>query len=203
MAERDELRDHQFDGIQEYDNDLPRWWLGIFYACILTAIVYVVWFHFGPGRVGPLAHEREVAHAKSEAAAREAAAGPMTEEQLRAIVADVGRAELGRKAWEKINCASCHGSEALGNTGPNLRDDHWRYGSNMLDIYTTLLNGRQSERGQMPAQRAFLSRSELMNLTVYLVQQNVAQKANGQGLALTDADKLAPITYYQAAAPKP
>ncbi len=50
-AEEDKLLDHDFDGIQEYDNPMPRWWLGLFFITIIIAFVYFPYFHFFGGKL--------------------------------------------------------------------------------------------------------------------------------------------------------
>ncbi len=188
----DQLHDpnHSFDGIQEYDNNLPQWWLITLYICIAVAVAYAVWVHLGPGEVG---RERWASQQAAAQAALAAQGGPLTEETLRKFLGDPQRIAAGKEVWIAKNCQSCHLNTGLGSVGTMLRDDHWRYGNTMENLVETFEKGR-ARRG-MPAQG--LSREQLINLTVYIVHWNVSEKANGQGLALIEDDQLAPIDYYK------
>ena len=78
----------------------------------------------------------------------------------------------------------------MGLAGPNLRDDQWKLGSQMMDIYTTLEKGRNNNAIPLQA----IPRSELMALTIYIAHINKTKKANGQGVNI-EGEQLQPITY--------
>ena len=65
--DRDELLDHSYDGIREYNNPLPRWWLWLFYASILFALFYIPWHFLGYGLTGPQEYQEEVSEAAKTA----------------------------------------------------------------------------------------------------------------------------------------
>ena len=143
---------HEWDGIEEYDNPLPRWWLYTFYATILWSIVYWVvmpaWplvSDFTKGLLGYSQREvvtEAVSMAKSKRAeeARSLMAASLTEIEadpnLLAFAMASGEAAFGD------NCAPCHGSGAQGFKGyPNLNDDVWLWGGTLDDISETLKYG--------------------------------------------------------------
>lgn len=64
-AEEDKLMDHDYDGIQEYDNPMPRWWLGLFYITIVFSIVYFPYFHFFGGKLPHELYQEESIHIAS------------------------------------------------------------------------------------------------------------------------------------------
>ncbi|MCK6527288.1 c-type cytochrome [Myxococcota bacterium] len=134
MAEdRNILREHVYDGIQEYDNGLPRWWLGIFYASIAFSVVFTPWITFG-GWSQAGQYEEEVAEADAawpggEGVASPAAAGPTPE------MAAAGGAIYA------THCASCHGAQAEGGIGPNLKDAEWIHGGGFAEILKTVVDG--------------------------------------------------------------
>ncbi|TVR43114.1 MAG: hypothetical protein EA402_10150 [Planctomycetota bacterium] len=185
-----ELRDHAFDGIQEYDNNLPLWWQAILYLSIIWAIGYVAWFHFGPGKLGEerlLVQLEEVAEQRRQALLE---MGEISEEMLRAFLSDQSAIARGRELYHGAGqCVSCHGADGLGVSAPNLRDDYWKYGSNMMDIFTTLQEGRAN--GAMPRFNAPVS--DIISLTAFLVHWNRTEKARG-GVRI-EGSVLDPIDY--------
>lgn len=189
---KDIIRDHTYDGIEEYDNALPLWWTALFIICIIFAALYVGYFHFGPGKVGT---DRYAANVQAELERQmERSGGAPTEEVMRGWLADSSRIEKGRAVYfaTKAECVTCHAESGLGQIGPNLRDDKWKWGSNLMDIFETLTNGRNG--GAMPERKSRLSQDERVNLTLYLAHWNKTEKANGQGIPIA-GEKDDPITY--------
>lgn len=143
---------HEWDGIEELDNPLPRWWLIIFVATIVFSIGYVILYPAFPGlhsaspgvlgwtSRGALADELKAADA-SHAATRAAIAAVAVEDLGRHPVLLRAAIEGGRAAF-KVNCVQCHGAGAAGSTGyPNLNDDDWLWGGDMATIHQTLQHG--------------------------------------------------------------
>jgi cytochrome c oxidase cbb3-type subunit 3 len=170
------LKEHAYDGIREYDNDLPRWWLAILWLSVLFAPLYVAIYHLQPEKLGAEALRRERLDLLSEQAAK--AVGPLPEELLRGLSHDPARAARGRELFAKSQCPTCHMPDATGNIGPNLRDDWWIYGSDMATIVETITEGRAGNA--MPAQRQILSREDIVNLACFVAEQNRTSKAAGK-----------------------
>lgn len=159
---------HEWDGIEELNNPLPRWWLWSFYACIVFAIGYCVAYpawplidHATAGTLGwssrgDLDHEM-----KEESARRAGMLAELNKASIEQIAADprLRRAAIdGGRAAFKVNCIQCHGNGAAGSAGyPNLNDDDWLWGGDVAAIHQTLVNGvRQpgddaTRMSQMPA----------------------------------------------------
>lgn len=159
--ERDEITGidttgHEWDGIKELNNPLPRWWVLTFYACIIWAVIYAVLMpsvpYFKDGEMvyykGYLNYSQRDAVASDIKAANAAKSEHMdkisaaalsdikADEELLSFAVRGGRAAFGD------NCAPCHGSGAQGFVGfPNLNDDDWIWGGTLDDIYTTIQNG--------------------------------------------------------------
>lgn len=143
---------HEWDGIKELNNPLPRWWVWTFYATIVWAVGYTVaypaWPLISSATSGLLGYSSR-ADVKSEQAAAEAAkSGYVTaiaaktvdeilaDENLRTFAAAAGAAKF------KVNCVQCHGSGAEGSKGfPNLNDDEWLWGGKAEDIRLTIAHG--------------------------------------------------------------
>ncbi len=136
-------RGHTFDGIQEFDNRLPNWWLWTFYLACIFAVPYWVHYHtLGTGDLPSRAYVREqqVAAARIEA---QLAANPVTDEMLLKLAKEPGVVAEGEKIFRNpARCTLCHKPDGSGLIGPNLTDDMWIYGGRPMDIYTTILKGR-------------------------------------------------------------
>ncbi len=186
----DQERAHSFDGITEYDNDLPRWWLAMLWISVVFAFWYIIYYHFGPSRLGPERWSGEVAAIAEERAKHET--GPLGEQALRALSSNPERIARGKALFVTVNCAICHGPEGTGLIGPNLCDRYWIYGSNMTDIVETISNGRANNA--MPPQKAALSGDDIANLAIYVVSLNRAGFKPGKPPDLA-REKDNPITY--------
>jgi len=143
---------HEWDGIEELDTPMPRWWLITFYACILFAAVYVVLYPAWPlvdrATTGVLGWSSRGQLAKE--VAREGVRRAPIEEALARIPIErlpenselFQAAVAGGSAAFKVHCVQCHGAGAAGTTGyPNLNDDDWLWGGDLKAIHQTLVNG--------------------------------------------------------------
>ncbi len=145
----DELIDgHNYDGIQEYDNPIPGWWTWLFVASIVFTPIYIVWFH-APGM------ERDVLgqYDRAYAANLEQQFGELGDLEPNAAtimryIDDDKWLAVGKSTF-KTNCVSCHGDGGIGNSGPNLTDDHYKNVQTVEDIATVIANGAAG--GAMPA----------------------------------------------------
>ncbi len=159
---------HSWDGIEEFNNPLPRWWLWIFYATIVWGIWYTIAYPAWPGikdaTAGYLGYSTR-AEVAAEIASAEAQNAEINEklasvelaaitedDELRTYATSAGNAVF--KTW----CAQCHQTNGAGAKGyPNLQDDSWLWGGTMEDIHQTLLHGIRHEAdldtrfSQMPA----------------------------------------------------
>ena len=143
---------HEWDGIEELNNPLPRWWLWSFYACIVFAIGYVIAYPALPmvtkATAGTLGWSSRGELDKEMKAESQRTAGLMAElgkSSIDQIAADpkLRRAAIdGGRAAFKVNCIQCHGNGAAGSAGyPNLNDDDWLWGGDAATIHQTLVNG--------------------------------------------------------------
>ena len=149
-----ETTGHSWDGIEEYNNPLPRWWVWVFYATIIWGIGYTVAYPAWPlitGATPGLLGASTRADVEVEIAAVDKANAAIKDKlvaaDLTAIGADpelAGYAERAGAAVFRTNCAQCHGSGAAGFEGkgyPNLLDDDWLWGGTMEDIHLTVTHG--------------------------------------------------------------
>lgn len=138
----DVLLDHEVDGIQEYDNPLPAWWLGIFYVTIAFTFFLVPYLWF----TGWTQHKQY----DEEVAAADAKYGPMLEQQKAVAVADdsAGPTEADVAAGKDIyaaKCVACHMADGTGGIGPNLTDAEWIHGGTFAAIRKTVHEGVPSK----------------------------------------------------------
>lgn len=165
MAERDELLSHNYDGIQEYDNDLPRWWVWLFILTIVWGLWRVGYYHFGPGML----QEERLAVSMQELEELRAANAPaeaevLSEDSLLALAGNAESVAAGEAIWT-ANCVACH-LQGQGLVGPNLTDDYWLHGNKITDIYTVIENG-VLEKG-MIAWKEKLSPEQMSQVAAYV-----------------------------------
>jgi cytochrome c oxidase cbb3-type subunit 3 len=185
----DQERSHAFDGITEYDNSLPRWWLWTLYLSSAFAVWYVFHFHFFTGELTKKDAERYEYEKKLEADANKNR--KKTEEELRAMSRDPAMIAKGKALMPKTLCATCHGPELTGLIGPNLRDKYWIYGSSMTAIIESIANGRMP---LMPPQNLTLKADEIEAIACYIVDLN--RQGEKPGMRPQAAkEKEDPITY--------
>ena len=177
---------HEWDGIHELDNPLPRWWLLIFYASILVAIVYWVLMPSWPGLTGyshGLRHQSDRVNVEHDLVQlktlRGAQAVQLSQASLEQIEADPKLQSFAMAAGASVfadNCTPCHGQGGTGGKGyANLRDDVWLWGGKLEDIQHTITVGVRSgapERTtRMPAfgREGLLPENQIAVLTEYVV----------------------------------
>ncbi|MEQ8747461.1 cytochrome-c oxidase, cbb3-type subunit III [Pyruvatibacter sp.] len=179
---------HEWDGIRELDNPLPRWWLWTFYACILWAVGYWVLYPAWPlassYTTGLLGYSQRELVTEQVAASREALreydvqilAGALSDVPGNPAVHSVALA--GGESAFGDNCAPCHGRGGQGFKGyPNLNDDAWLWGGTLEDIQTTLRHGIRwdidpdTRMNDMPKflDDGILSREEVADTTQYVM----------------------------------
>ena len=172
---------HEWDGIRELDNPMPRWWLWTFYTTVVWAIGYTIaypaWPMISSATTGLLGYSSRT-EVKTELAAADAAKADyvaaiaskpideiMADETLRTFATAAGAAKF------KVNCVQCHGSGAEGSKGfPNLNDDEWLWGGKITDIQQTIAHGvrfdpdADTRVSEMPAFRDVLTAEQVADV---------------------------------------
>jgi cytochrome c oxidase cbb3-type subunit 3 len=135
----DHLLDHDYDGIREFDNPLPKWWVYLFYGTIVFALVYVPYYHFGPGSL-----PREQWAADMNAWWQQHPPPKLANnEELEAMAQDPSFVAAGESIF-KIRCISCHAVDGGGLVGPNLTDDFTIYGYERSKIVAVIFHGTKN-----------------------------------------------------------
>ncbi|MBZ8117349.1 cytochrome-c oxidase, cbb3-type subunit III [Roseovarius sp. LXJ103] len=197
---------HEWDGIEEFDNPMPRWWLWTFYVTIIWGIGYVIAYPAWPlvngatagvlgwstrGDVAVEIAQADAANAENWAALAEIELASLTENpELNAYATKAGASVY--KTW----CAQCHGSGAAGAVGyPNLLDNDWLWGGDIEQIHDTIAHGIRNEvdpdarYSEMPAFGDIFERSEITAVVNYVMSlsgapQDATQVAAGAELYL-------------------
>jgi cytochrome c oxidase cbb3-type subunit 3 len=165
VLNQDDLLDHSYDGIQEYDNPLPRWWLAIFWTTIVFAPLYVLYFHFGGGMLATERYDEAMIAFFDKQAEQLLALGEISEGTLVDLMADQSMMNGGRKVYQS-KCATCHGMFGEGGIGPNLTDEYWLHGGQLMDVYKTVREGVPS-KGMLAWERQ-LRPAQLMAVSAYV-----------------------------------
>jgi len=138
------LKDHEYDGIRELDNDLPSWWIWLFVITIVFSIVYLerLWIFKATDLIQDKEYAREVAIVQAE---RDAAAASNFELVL---PTDPASMTSGKETWVKI-CSVCHLVDGGGLVGPNMTDNYWIHGNTVEDMFNLVTEG-VIEKGMIP-----------------------------------------------------
>ena len=150
------------DGIEEYDNPLPDWWVGLFWFTIVWAVGYGLWYHV-------IAHRSEVKSLHEEMAAAEArwpAEAQAANAPFTVTPDEVTRGE----AVFKQNCVACHGADMKGVIGPSLIDDEWIHGGQAAEILHTITYGVQ-EKGML-AWGTILPPEQIRDVAAFVITKN-------------------------------
>jgi cytochrome c oxidase cbb3-type subunit 3 len=175
--ENDTLIAGDHDGIREYDNDLPTWWVLLFLLTIALGAIYVFWMHLAGG-YQPEAYKAELTAIKKSAVLNEAAQkGKGGEVDLLELIGDKAVNERGRQVFDS-RCAACHGKAGEGMIGPNLTDDYWLHGGQISDLNRVVENG-VLEKGML-AWKGMLTPEELHAVVVFVWNLHGSNPPNGK-----------------------
>jgi cytochrome c oxidase cbb3-type subunit 3 len=175
---------HEYDGIEEYDNHLPNWWLVTLYGAVVFAVFY--WFHYEVLRTGPSlaqSYETSVAADRRAAADRARRAGAMTDDALISLSRDPATVQAGRGVFAQ-SCVACHAASGGGGIGPNLTDGAWIHGSRPTTILRTINEGVLAKG--MPAWGPQLGLDRVQSVVAFVLtlqDTNVAGGRAPQGTA--------------------
>ena len=196
---------HEWDGIEELDTPMPRWWVWIFIATVVFSIGYVVVYPaiplangattgtFGWSSRADLANDMRAQDGQRAALLTGLADLPI--ERLPENPAMLQAAVAGGRAAFKVNCVQCHGSGAAGSPGyPNLNDDDWLWGGDLNSIEITLKHGirhpgdDQTRFSQMPPFGSTLQPPQINAVASHVLSLSGKTPANPAGAALFAAN---------------
>jgi cytochrome c oxidase cbb3-type subunit 3 len=173
---QDQVREHSYDGIQEYDNQLPRWWVGTFVLTVIFGFIYWLVYH-----VYDLAPDQKAEYQQAMKAHatlyQSDSSEEITNEDLFALANNPESIEKAKSVYQ-TNCLACHGMNGEGTIGPNLTDQYWIHGGKPLDILNTLKKGVAAKG--MPSWDGVLSPSQLKNLTAFILSLSGTNPINAK-----------------------
>ncbi|MBC9250521.1 cytochrome c oxidase, cbb3-type subunit III [Pseudomonas alcaligenes] len=175
-GQTEETLGHAFDGIEEFDNPLPKWWFMLFLGTLIFAAGYLVLYPGLGNWQGRLPGYQDgwtqVKQWQREMDRAEAEYGPIFAKYAAMPIEDVAKNPQALKMGGRLfasNCSVCHGSDAKGSYGfPNLTDNEWRWGGDAATIKTTILGGRH---GEMPAHGLLIGDAGVHNVAAYVLTQ--------------------------------
>lgn len=165
MSETDQLFEHEYDGIREYDNPLPGWWLFLFWATILFSAWYLLYYQFGHGETVEQQYDREMLALYDMQTKQLLKLGPITDVTIGGLAAKPDMMASARGLFAQ-RCAVCHGQAAQGNIGPNLTDAYWLHGGKPTEIYHLITEGVPSKG--MIAWKTQLGAGQILALAAYV-----------------------------------
>ena len=167
--EHEIILDHNYDGIQELDNNLPPWWVYLFYASILFAIVYMARYHIFGGDNQDMEYERAVAQAQVEIEEYKKTAKGLVDASTVELLTDASDLKAGEAVY-LANCVACHMADGGGGIGPNLTDDYWILGGGIKDVFQTVSEGGRAGKG-MVAWKQVLKPAEIAQVSSYILTE--------------------------------
>jgi len=162
---RDVIQEHEFDGIQEYDNPTPGWWYLIFFATFVFSLWYFLYYHMSTIST-PVAVEYQDATA-DDMKKRFAEIGDLKPDAATVVrfMNEPGWLQFGASIF-KTNCVSCHAANGQGQVGPNLTDDAYKNVTKIDDIPQVIANG--AANGAMPAWKTRMHPNEVVLVASYV-----------------------------------
>ncbi|MBG6131856.1 cytochrome c oxidase cbb3-type subunit 3 [Aquimarina sp. EL_43] len=188
-SEEEIILDHNYDGIKELDNNLPPWWVYMFYATIIFGIVYLVRFHVYNDYTQAEEYETEVAEAKIAIEKYKKTAKDLVDVNTVTLLTDASDINAG-KAVYTTNCVACHKADGGGGIGPNLTDEYWILGGGIKNVFRTISEGGRDGKG-MVAWKQTLKPVEMAQVASYIITlggTTPAEPKEAQGEIWTDPD---------------
>lgn len=168
----DKLLDHNYDGILEYDNPLPRWWVYLFIITVIWGAIYFWYYHISDrGMSSAQQYLAEVREAEESGAVQKI----VFDKKDFVVITDEASLADGKMIYEK-NCATCHGRSAEGGVGPNLTDEYWIHGGTFENIAVIIAVGVPEKA--MPSWQTQLSKKDVLATASFIKLLKGSNPAN-------------------------
>lgn len=160
------LLEHEYDGIKELDNNLPPWWVWMFYATIIFGVVYIFNYHIlGTSDLQIEEYNKDVKQAELDKDAYLKANAMNVTAETAIVMTESSDLATGKKLYSK-NCAACHQENGGGQIGPNLSDKNWIYGFEIGDVFTSIQKGRPNG---MREHESILNPIQIQQISSYIL----------------------------------
>ena len=172
---KDKLRPHVYDGIQEYDNHLPNWWLWTFYGAVIFSVIY--WFSFYNAEV--MKSDQKVIGEQMAAVekARLEALGELSDDVLWQMSRNEGIVNDGKAIYLE-KCIACHGPDlkaGAGLAGVSLVDAEWKWGNNPMSVYKVVTEGSPDKTKGMQAWVNELGPQKVSQVVAFVLSHHTEQ----------------------------
>ena len=193
-TDKDVVRDHEYDGIKEYDNPTPGWWNFIFFATFVFSIWYFLYYH--ASTISTSVAQGFESDVTDDLRKRFSTIGDLKPDEptMLKYMANAEWKSVGASVF-KTNCVSCHGPDAAGQVGPNLTDDNWKNVQQLTDIPKVIANGAAA--GAMPAWKTRLHPNEVVLVAAYVASLRGKNLPGPRG---PEGDRIPPWPLQPAAA---
>ncbi len=184
--EKDIELEHDYDGIKELDNDLPPWWVYLFYVTIIFGVIYLGKYQLfgGDNQIQEL--EKDMAIAQKEIEEYKKTAPDMLTADKVVLLTDAGDIAAGKAIYD-TNCVACHRADGGGGIGPNLTDDSWILGGDVKEIFNTIMEGGRDGKG-MVAWKQQIKPSDIQKVASYILTLQGTNPPDGKA---PEGDKVA------------
>ncbi len=177
MEEEGEIvLDHNYDGIRELDNELPPWWVYMFYATIVFGVVYLLRFHVFNDYDQDTEYLTEVTLAEAEIAEYKKNAKDLVDVNTVELLTEANDLAAGKTIFE-TSCVACHMADGGGGIGPNLTDENWILGGGIKNVFNTISEGGRAGKG-MVAWKQSLKPLEMAQVASYVLNFQGTTPAN-------------------------
>lgn len=161
------IEGHEYDGIKELDNPLPRWWLWLFFFSIIFAIFYYFHYEIGGGLSSDESLNQDLAEI-SERKSNVAKLAPQSNSLgVEEILKNPDQLAEGKKVFIQF-CAACHGNQGQGIIGPNLTDAYWIHSKGEFESIITAIKGGFPVKG-MPPWEALIPADQIPKIAAFVV----------------------------------
>lgn len=173
--EKDIVIPHDYDGIYELNNPVPRWFNVLFYGTVIFAAGYLYYYHIGTGPQQDEEYEIEMTKAAKEKVLFLARSSEKYDEST--VKVDPAMIENG-KAVFMANCTACHGPNGEGLVGPNLTDEFWLHGGSINDVFKVIKYG-VPDKGMTSWEKSLTSK-KIAELSNYILSLQGSNPPNGK-----------------------
>ncbi len=177
-SEKEIELDHDYDGVKELDNDLPPWWVYLFYATIIFSVIYLGKYHLFGGDNQFQELEKELAIAQKDIEEYKKTAPDLLTADKVILLTDAADLAAGKAIYD-ANCVACHRADGGGGIGPNLADEYWILGGDVKEIFNTIMEGGRDGKG-MVAWKQQIKPSDIQKVSSYILSLQGKNLADGK-----------------------